>query len=453
MINNGNLEITLFGRRVVRAFTIAALFCMSAFAGVTAQSTAADSTSDFITSNGLRVIHRRVQGNEVVAVQIYFRGGSRNINEKNAGIESLLFEVAQQGTKSFSKSQLNRELARMGTVVDAAGSYDYSVVAMKCVRQNFDRSWQLLSDVVLNPLFDEREVALVKDQIVNGLRQENDIPETQVARISTNLLYKSHPYINSPDGTIESVRSLTAADLKTHHSKLLQTSRMTVVVVGNLTLDEIKQKVEASFGKLTKGDYEPAEPPLFANAANSEFQIVERVVATNYIRGTFAAPPLNHPDYPAFYVAVNILGQLFFQEVRVKRNLTYTADATLLSNGANSGFVVVTTPKPNETIRVMFDQIDFLQRNVLREEGLRSLIGGMLTSYYSKLETNDAQAGRLAEYEVLGGGWRRLQTWIDDLSKVKPEDVQRVSNAYLKNFHFAAIGNPSQFDRDLFMSR
>jgi predicted Zn-dependent peptidase len=113
----------------------------------------------------------------------------------------------------------------------------------------------------------------------------------------------------------------------------------------------------------------------------------------------------------------------------------------------------VTTPKPNETIRVMFDQIDFLQRNVLREEGLRSLIGGMLTSYYSKLETNDAQAGRLAEYEVLGGGWRRLQTWIDDLGKVKPEDIQRVSNAYLKNFHFAAIGNPSQFDRDLFMSR
>jgi zinc protease len=453
MINNGNLEITLFGRRVVRAFTIAALFCISAFAGVTAQSTATDSTTDFITSNGLKVIHRRVQGNEVVAVQIYFRGGSRNINEKNAGIESLLLEVAQQGTKSFSKSQINRELARMGTVVDGAGSYDYSVVGMKCVRQNFDRSWQLLSEIVLNPLFEEREVALVKDQMINALRQENDVPEMQVARISTNLLYKSHPYINSPDGTIESVRSLTAADLKAHHAKLLQTSRMTVVVVGNLTLDEIKQKVEAGFGKLTKGDYEPAAPPLFANAANSEFQVVEKSVATNYIRGTFAAPPLNHPDYPAFYVAVNILGQLFFQEVRVKRNLTYTADATLLSNGANSGFVVVTTAKPNETINVMFDQIDFLQRNMLREEGLRSLIGGMLTSYYSKLETNDAQALRLAEYELLGGGWRRLQTWIDDLSKVKPEDVQRVSNAYLKNFHFAAIGSATQFDRALFMSR
>jgi len=450
-VKTGSKIIGLCGRSALRAFTIAILCCINISAGDATQ--AADTTSDFVTGNGLKIIHRRVQGNEVVAVQIYFRGGSRNINEKNAGIETLLFEVAQQGTKNFSKSQINRELARMGTVVDSAGSYDYSVIAMKCVRQNFERSWQILSDMVLNPLFEEKEVALEKDQMVSGLRQQNDIPESQVALISSRLLYKSHPYTNSPDGTIESVGSLTAADLKAHHAKLLQTSRMTVVVVGNLPLDEVKLKVEGSFGKLPKGDYNPGAPPLFSNAGHSEFQVVERGVATNYIRGTFAAPPLDHPDYPAFYVAVNILGQLFFQEVRVKRNLTYTADATLLSNSANSGFIVVTTAKPNETIRVMYDQIDFLQRNVLRDEGLRSLIGGMLTSYYSKLETNDVQAARLAEYELLGGGWRRLRTWIDDLSKVKPEDVQRVSNTYLKNFHFAAIGAASQFDRDLFMSR
>jgi zinc protease len=455
MTNSGKKEIKLFGRSAVRALTMAVFCCISVFAGVNAQSTATatDSTTDFVTPNGLKIIHRRVQGNEVVAVQIYFRGGSRNINEKNAGIETLLFEVAQQGTKNFSKSQINRELARLGTVVDSAGSYDYSVIAMKCVRQNFDRSWQILSDVILNPLFEEKEVALAKDQIINGLRQQNDIPESQAALISSNLLYKSHPYINSPDGTLQSVGSLTAADLKAHHAKLLQTSRMMVVVVGNLMLDEVKQKVDTSFGKLSKGDYVPGAPPVFSNASHADFQLVEKGVATNYIRGTFAAPPVDHPDYPAFYVAVNILGQLFFQEVRVKRNLTYTADASLLTNGSNSGFIVVTTAKPNETIRVMFDQIDFLQRNELREDGLRSLIGGMLTSYYSKLETNDAQAVRLAEYELLGGGWRRLQSWINDLSKVTPEDVQRVSNTYLKNFHFAAIGNASQFDRDLFMSR
>ena len=411
------------------------------------------STADFHTANGLKTIHRRVTGNDVVAVQVYFRGGARNISEKDAGVESLLFEVATEGTKNFSKSEINRELARMGTVIDGDSGYDFSVMRMRCVRQNFDRSWQLLADMILNPTCDEKEVALVKDQIISALRQQNDNPENSVAQLCDKLLYASHPYFNSPVGTVESVRSLTAADVMAHHAKLLQTSRMLVVVVGNVSTDEVKSKVEASFGKLPRGDYKPEAPPSFAKASTTDFQIVERPVATNYIRGAFAAPPLESPDYAPFSIAVNILQQLFFQEVRVKRNLTYGADATLLSNGANSAFISVTTPKPNEAIRVMFDQIDFMQRQVIREEGLKAIISGFLTNYYTKLETNDAQGDKLAEYELLGGGWRRDQSWIDEVDRVTPEDVNRVSKKYLKNFHFAVMGDKRQFDRDLFMSR
>ncbi|MGH9835792.1 MAG: M16 family metallopeptidase [Blastocatellia bacterium] len=437
----------------INVLIVTLLFAVSAFAQAARPARATDSTTDFGAANGLKTIHRQVAGNEVVAVQVYFRGGSRNISEKNAGIESLLFEVASQGTKNFNKGQINRELARMGTIVDAVGGYDFSVMAMRCVRPNFDRSWQLFADMILNPSFDEKEVALVKDQMINALRQQNDSPELSVALLSNKLLYASHPYVNPPDGTVESVRALTTADLKAHHAKLLQTSRMLVVVVGGVALDDVKRKVEVSFGKLARGDYKPDAPPVFAKAATSEFQVVERPVATNYVRGTFAAPPLDSPDYPAFSIAINILQQLFFQEVRVKRNLTYGADATLLSNGANSAYISVTTPKPNEALSVMFDQIDFLNRQVIREEGLKAIISGFLTNYYTKLETNDAQAAKLAEYELLGGGWRRLQTWIEEVNRVKPEDVNTVSKKYLKNFHFAAIGSARQFDRDLFMSR
>jgi zinc protease len=416
-------------------------------------SAANSSTTDFATANGLKTIHRRVTGNEVVAVQVYFRGGARNISEKDAGIESLLFEVATEGTKNFSKSEINRELARMGTVIDGDSGYDYSVMEMRCVRQNFDRSWQLLADTILNPVCDDKEVGLIKEQIISALRQQNDSPENSVALLSNNQLYASHPYFNSPIGTVESVRSLTAADVKAHHAKLLQSSRMLVVVVGNVSQDEVKSKVEASFGKLPRGDYKTEAPPIFAKAATNDFQIVERPVATNYIRGVFAAPPLESSDYAPFSIAMNILQQLFFQEVRVKRNLTYGADATLLSNGANSGYISVTTQKPNEAIRVMFDQIDFMQRQIIREEGLKAIISGFLTNYYTKLETNDAQASKLAEYELLGGGWRRDQTWIDEVDKVTPEDVNRVSKKYLKNFHFAVMGDKTQFDRELFMSK
>jgi len=455
--NHCNQNLKSIWKTTAGAVVVNVLLAIITFAqaALPARTSAAanGSTTDFVTANGLKTIHRRVTGNGVVAVQVYFRGGTRNISEKNAGIESVLFEVASEGTKNFGKSEINRELARMGTVVDAASGYDYSVMAMRCVRQNFDRSWQLLADMILNPVCDEKEVALVKDQIINALRQQNDSPESSVALLSNKLLYASHPYFNPPDGTVESVGSLTAADLKAHHAKLLQTSRMLVVVVGNVTADEVKSKVEASFGKLQRGDYKPEAPPSFAKASTVDFQVVDRPVATNYVRGVFAAPPLESRDYAAFSITINILQQLFFQEVRVKRNLTYGADATLLSNGANSAFISVTTPKPNEALRVMFEQIDFLQRQVIRDEGLKAITSGFLTNYYSKIESNDAQAGKLAEYELLGGGWRRGETWIDEVTKVTPEDVNRVSKKYLKNFHFAVAGDRRQFDRDLFMSR
>jgi zinc protease len=455
--NHCNQYMKSIWKATAGAVAINILLTLAAFAQAAAPARvsvgANGSTTDFVTANGLKTIHRHVTGNEVVVAQVYFRGGARNISEKDAGVESLLFEVATEGTKNLSKSEINRELARMGTELDGDSGYDYSVMEMRCVRQNFDRSWQLLADAILNPVFDEKEVALVKDQIISGLRQQNDNPENSVALLSNNQLFASHPYFNSPVGTVESVKSLTAADVKAHHAKLLQTSRMLVVVVGNVSQQEVKSKVEASFGKLQRGDYKSEAPPVFTKASTSEFQLVERPVATNYIRGVFAAPPLESPDFAPFSIAMNILQQLFFQEVRVKRNLTYGADATLLSNGANSAYISVTTQKPNEAIRVMFDQIDFMQRQVIREEGLKAIISGFLTNYYTKLETNSAQAVKLAEYELLGGGWRRDQTWIDEVDKVTPEDVNRVSKKYLKNFHFAVMGDKTQFDRELFMSR
>ena len=438
----------------LRTFFLIVCCTTLAFAQAAAPKLASTTdTEEFTTANGLKAIHRRVQGNEIIAVRLYFKGGARNITDKNAGIESLALEVAQQGTRNFPKGQLNRELARMGTVIESAGGYDYSIVAMRCVRQYFDRSWTLLADVVLNPTFDEKEVKLVKDQLLSALRQENDDPDSTVAATSDKLLYRAHPYMNRPTGTAASITPLTGAELRAYHAKMLETAKMLVVFVGDVPLADIRTKVETSFGKLTQGAYKPTPLPAFAAANKPQLELTPRALQTNYIRATYAAPALDHPDYPAMNVLTNILGQLFFQEVRVKRNLSYGADVNLLTQGANAGNMTVTTQKPNETVRVMFEQIDFLQKQAIREEPLQNIISGFLTSYYTKLETNDAQASRLGEYELLGNGWRRSETWLDEVRKVKPEDIQRVAKTYLKNFHFAAIGNSNYFDQALFQSR
>jgi len=77
------------------------------------------STADFVTANGLKTIHRHVTGNDVVAVQVYFRGGARNINEKDAGVESLASSSGDRGHEELQQERNQREMARMGTAIDA----------------------------------------------------------------------------------------------------------------------------------------------------------------------------------------------------------------------------------------------------------------------------------------------------------------------------------------------
>ncbi len=414
---------------------------------------AADATTEFTTANGLKVIHRQVTGNEVVASRVYFRGGSRNLNEKNAGIETLLWEVAQLGTKNFTKSQINREKDRVGTVISTGGSYDFSLVASICIRKHFDRTWSLLSDMILNPTFEEKEVALEKNKLVNALRQENDNPENQVESLSNRLLYTAHPYSNRPFGTIETINNLSGVKLKAYHAAQLNAARMLVVIVGNISLAEAKRKVEASFGTLPRGVYKAGQAPNFKNNATAELQVIDKVVPTNYIRGTFPAPAIGDPDYPAAMVIKEILQGFFKLEVRDKRNLSYAPGIDLSSQATNSGSISVSTPKPNEAIKVMFDQIEIMQRASFRAEYLSSLVTGFLTTYYRNLETNDSQAARLAEYELLAGNWRKSLTWVDDVAKVTPDDLNRVANTYLRNFRFAVVGQAKDFDRALFLSR
>jgi predicted Zn-dependent peptidase len=75
-----------------------------------------------------------------------------------------------------------------------------------------------------------------------------------------------------------------------------------------------------------------------------------------------------------------------------------------------------------------------------------------VTHYYQDLETNGSQAALLGRYELVGGGWKEAEDFIDEVRKVTPEDVQRVMRRYVNGIHFAVLGNPAKVDRALFTS-
>jgi predicted Zn-dependent peptidase len=175
-----------------------------------------------------------------------------------------------------------------------------------------------------------------------------------------------------------------------------------------------------------------------------------RSLPTNYVQGVFAAPPLSVPDIYPMRIAASVLQSRVFAEVRVKRNLSYAPDAFLGSQAANIGGISVTAVDANQAVRVMLEEIARLQHEQVSPEELKATTQQFLTRHYLGQETNAAQAGDLAQYELLGGGWRNSAVFLERLGAVTPEDVKRVANTYMRNIRFVVLGNPKSVDVRVF---
>src|SRR5205807_8412667 len=237
--------------------------------------------------------------------------------------------------------------------------------------------------------------------------------------------------------------------VRRYHRQTLETSRLLLVIVGDLDPAQLRQRIALSFGKLPRGKCrsEPV-PQLSFTAATVE--VTQRGLPTNYIQGLFTAPPLTATDIYPTQVASSILRDRVFVEVRVKRNLSYAPNAFLGSQAANIGGIYVSAVDANQAVSVMLNEIRRLQTQPIDQLDIVGVVSQYLTSYYLGQETNAAQAANLAEYELIGGGWRNSFETIAKLRAVTPADVRRVAQKYMRNIRFVVLGNPAQIDKNVF---
>jgi zinc protease len=401
--------------------------------------------------NGLKVLVKRRAAAPTVAVGLFLRGGARNLTDKNAGIENLMLNSAIEAGSKFSRQAVRRELARTGSTLAAAASDDYSVVSMAATRQNFDRIWDIFTNVMLDPVFAPDDIDRIRGQITAGLREVETSPDGALDRLEERVLYAGHPYANDPAGSLETLAQITPQAVREYHRNAMTTSRLLLVVVGDIDAGELKARVAASFGRLPRGDYKEAPLPAL-DFSRPTLDISPRVLQTNYIRGSFSAPPLSSPEFYAMRVAVTVLNDLVNDEVRFRRQLSYAPSAELETLAANSGNIYATAVEANQTVRVMLDQIKALKSGVADQQRIDGMAGQFLTNYYLKQQTNAAQAGDLARYELIGGGWRNSFEFLNRIRAVKAADVQAAANKYMKNVRFTVVGNTSAIDRSVFLS-
>jgi zinc protease len=399
-------------------------------------------TTSFDVS-GVHVVLRQNDANNVVAANLYLLGGARQVGEANAGIEPILLDVSERGTQRYPKNALRRAMSMLGSEIVVAPSADWTMFGIRSSTEVFDSTWAILADRVMHPTLAKAEVNVVKAQYLSGINQRRDDPDALVDYLADSITYVGHPYAVSVVGNEKSIPAIDSASLRDYQQKQFVTSRMLLVVVGNVDRAHIERLVSQSIGKLPHGTYAWTPPPRVPDASTAVV-IERRQLPTNYILGYYSGPLANGADYQALRVATSVLTGRMFAEIRTRQNLTYDVHAPFVDRAATTGGLYVSTVSPDTTMKLMRAAVADLQSGMLDPIGLKQLEEQFITEYFLDNETNAAQADFLARSQLYEGDYREADRFVDELKSVTPEAVQRVARKYMKGFRFAYVGDPSK---------
>ena len=401
------------------------------------------STVDF-TTRGVRVILRRNSANDVIAANLYLLGGVRQATEANAGIEPFLFAASERGTAKYPGERARLTAEALGSTFVIEPTPDWTMFGFRALRATLDSTWSLFADRIMAPSLEPQAVELIRAQLLAGARSRRDSPDALVSYLADSLGFAGHAYAISPVGTEASIAGLTPDALREYRESQIVTSRMLLVVVGNVDRATVERLVTSTLGSLPKSTY-AWTPPDAAPVHDGALTVVQRPLPTNYLLGRFTGPAAEQwEDYQALRVATAILSGRLFNEIRARRNLTYAVDATFTEGAISAGGIYITTVLPDSALTLIRKEVARLQYELVDAASLARLVQGFLTEYFLNNETNAAQGDFLARAALYRGDYRAAGRFVDELRDVTPEDVRRVARQYIQNIRWAYVGNPAR---------
>ena len=197
--------------------------------------------------DGLKVIFKP-SIKEIISVRLFIKGGTANYTKELEGIETLALNLATQGgTKSQTKTEFASALEKIGTSIGSSTSLDNSDISMTCVKGYWDASWKLFADAVTTPRFEEKEFSIVKGQAIAQAKEAESDPDEYLKNKALSNTFTNRNYAKIPTGTVQSLEKISLEQLVAHYNSILGKQNCFLVVVGNVTEADLKQKVATSF--------------------------------------------------------------------------------------------------------------------------------------------------------------------------------------------------------------
>ena len=246
----------------------------------------------------------------IVAIEASFRGGAVLEPEGQAGVTNLMVALLGEGTGERDATAFAEARETLAARFGFHAGRDGVGVSAQVLRENLDPAMELLRDALVEPRFDEGDLARLRAQMLARLRAQETDPGAISSRAFYELAFPGHPYATPVDGTLESVAAIDADAIRAAHRNALVRERLMVSVAGDITAEEVGPMLDRLFGDLPAAAPEDAPdlPEVADPALAGGVTVIDLDNPQSMVVFGHAGLPRDDPDFIAAHVMNHILG-------------------------------------------------------------------------------------------------------------------------------------------------
>ncbi|MDB5431884.1 MAG: peptidase [Caulobacter sp.] len=412
-----------------------------------------------VLPNGLRVIVARSSNLPLVTADLTVRGGASSDPQGLAGASSMTAELLTEGTTTRSAQDIAQQTEALGANLSAASGWESTSVTLNVTADKLAPGLTILADVVRNPSFKDEELDRVRTQSLDALTVAFQRPGSLAGYVTAPVIYAGGPFGHVASGTPDSLKKIKTTDLSALHGAMFRPDNAILVLTGDITPQEGFALAEKAFGDWEKPD--TALPVLpGAGAVAPPRQVIIDLPGTGQaaVVVTKRAITRNDPHYYEGIVATSVLGGGYSarlnQEIRIKRGLSYGANASLTARRSSGGFTASAQTKnesAGQVVTLIYTEMTKLAGAPASAEELTARKSGLIGAYGRNLATTDGLADILGTLALYNIDLSEIGLYTGKVDAVTPAQVQDFATRVFDPSQSSVIivGDASKFGADV----
>lgn len=383
--------------------------------------------------NGLVVATEVMPHLRSVSLGVWVKCGSRYEKAEKTGISHFIEHLLFKGTAKRSAAAIAEAIDSVGGQLNAFTEKEYVGFYSKVLDEHLEFAFELLSDLVLNPLFPAVEVRRERNVIFEEINMVEDSPQELILDMFMEDFWKDHPLGRPISGTKTSVARIARSDVRRFFKNHYNASNMIISAAGNFRHQQVYRLAERYFSKLEPGTAAgPGEPP--AIRPGLRLRRKAHLEQTHICLGTVAPPVTSEERYTA-HLLCSILGggmsSRLFQNIREKRGLVYSI-YSMLNLYRDAGTLVVyagsAPEKASEVVELTLKEFGKLRKRLVSSEELKRAKESIKGSVMLGLESSSSRMTHLAQQLMYYGRFYELEEIIGAVERVTAHEVRDLAN-------------------------